>query len=377
MRSLTLGLKTEDLLGTIDRAPTGLADGLASARTAPSGARRDARYGRGWLCTRRPIRPGRRRGTPLGKWVPRSPPHRAGAIRQVDFGTRGTVRVLTGLFCELRHTGQVRNELRHTAASLQEFSPWPTRPSDRPRQLVPAPRARRDAHARGRVHGVRRRAARRTTSSSTRSSRACTWCPATVSGSRSCRSTRAGRYGWTTRTSTSAFTSATPPCRSPAAISSSSGWPGACSRRRSTAAGRCGSCGSSRACPTIASRSCQKPITRSSTASPGVDIVTVLFDSSPDPMPVSPPEQRVDPSPAAERCPVARRRAARARDGARRDRPRRQGDPARPASGRRPRRQGASAASARSPAPVCRRRPRARSTSGSARTGASPGFAAT
>ena len=53
-----------------------------------------------------------------------------------------------------------------------------------------------------------------------------------------------------------------------AATSSSSGCAAGCSPRRSIAPVRCGSCGWSRGSPMIASRSCPRPTTRSSTASP-------------------------------------------------------------------------------------------------------------
>ncbi len=62
-----------------------------------------------------------------------------------------------------------------------------------------------------------------------------------------------------------------PPHRAAAARrrgASSSGSPGACSPRRSTAAGRCGSCGWSRGSPTTASRCSRRRITRLSTVSP-------------------------------------------------------------------------------------------------------------
>ena len=98
----------------------------------------------------------------------------------------------------------------------------------------------------------------------------------------------------------SASTCDTPRCLGRAATTSSSDWPDACSRRRSTAPGHCGSCGWSRASTRTASRCCRRPTTRSSTASPGVDIATVLFDTSPDPMPVAPPEQRMG---RRARCP--------------------------------------------------------------------------
>ena len=59
----------------------------------------------------------------------------------------------------------------------------------------------------------------------------------------------------------------------------------------------------------------------------GVDIATVLFDSSPDPMPVAPPDHEWVPRPLPSRRAAARRRAARARHRPGRDR--------RAASGRR------------------------------------------
>ena len=102
-----------------------------------------------------------------GKWVPRSPSHRAEATRQVEYDRRGWQR--TDPLCESRHTSTWRRRRAdgHGAAPLQESSRGQPRPADRPRQLVPASRARRGAHARGRLHGVR--AARRppTRSSST------------------------------------------------------------------------------------------------------------------------------------------------------------------------------------------------------------------
>ena len=102
-----------------------------------------------------------------------------------------------------------------------------------------------------------------------RSCRGCTSSPATASGWRSCRSARAARCGSTTPFQRRASTSATRRCPARAATSSSSGSPAACSRRRSTAAGRCGSCGSSRVSRAVASRCCPRPTTRSSTGSPG------------------------------------------------------------------------------------------------------------
>jgi hypothetical protein len=76
-----------------DRAPTELADGLAGPRTPASGGPFGSRYGRRRLCAWRPIRPGRERSFAPRHWVPRSPPHRAEAIRQVDFLTRAGLQV--------------------------------------------------------------------------------------------------------------------------------------------------------------------------------------------------------------------------------------------------------------------------------------------
>ena len=108
----------------------------------------------------------------------------------------------------------------------------------------------------------------------------------------------------------------------------------------------------------------------------GVDIATVLFDTSPDPMPVAPPDQEWVAEAAAEQRAAAGGRAARARHRARRDRPRRPGDGARPAPGRPARPARRSWASARWRGPGCTPRRPARSTSGSARTAGSPGSAA-
>ena len=61
----------------------------------------------------------------------------------------------------------------------------------------------------------------------------------------------------------------------------------------------------------------------------GVDIATVLFDTSADPMPVGSP-RAVDPTPTAVLGSAARRRPGGARDGADRDRPRRPSHPSGP-----------------------------------------------
>ena len=117
-----------------------------------------------------------------------------------------------------------------------------------------------------------------------------------------------------------------PPHRAPApraATTSSSGSPDACSPRRSTARSRCGSCGSSRGSTDGRFALLSKTHHALVDGVSGVDIATVLFDSSPDPMPVAPPEHEWVPRPLPTGRPAARRRAARARHGPGGDRPRR------------------------------------------------------
>ena len=190
------------------------------------------------------------------------------------------------------------------------------RPSDRARQLLPAPRARRRAHARRGLRWCSTGPRPPTTS----------WCEQIVARLHLVPRYRQrlafvplgqGRPVWVDDPHFNIgfhvrHTALPAPGRRGRAAR---GWPAASSPRRSTAAGRCGSCGSSRASPTTASRCCPRPTTRSSTASPGVDIATVLFDTSPDPMPVGAARARVDPAPAARptpscsptRCSSARR----------------------------------------------------------------------
>ena len=163
-------------------------------------------------------------------------------------------------------------------------------PADRPRQLVPASRARRDPHARRRLRRLQRHGARIRASSSRRSAPGCTSSRATASGSRSSRSSRAARCGSTTRTSTSPTTSATRRSRGPATTRSSSGSPG-----------RVFSQALDRARPLwelwlVEGLADERFALLSKThhalvdGISGVDIATVLFDTSPDPMPVAPPE---------------------------------------------------------------------------------------
>ena len=78
---------------------------------------------------------------------------------------------------------------------------------------------------------------------------------------------------------------------------SCAGSPAACSARRSIAVARCGSCGSSRGWPTSGFALLSKTHHALVDGVSGVDIATVLFDSSPNPMPVAPPEQEWVPRP--------------------------------------------------------------------------------
>ncbi len=111
----------------------------------------------------------------------------------------------------------------------------------------------------------------------------------------------------------------------------------------------------------------------------GVDIATVLFDTSPDPMPVAPPEHEWVPQPAADRRPAAR--PTRCSSGRRCPAEIARGvravlrGPA--AGGRRARPRPLAGVGAMALAGLAARARRARSTSGSAPTAASPGSAAT
>ena len=78
---------------------------------------------------------------------------------------------------------------------------------------------------------------------------------------------------------------------------SSSGWPGGSSRRRWTAPARCGRSGSSRALSDGRFALLSKTHHALVDGVSGVDIATVLFDTSPDPMPVAPPEHDWVPRP--------------------------------------------------------------------------------
>ena len=191
-------------------------------------------------------------------------------------------------------------------------------PPDGPRRVVPAPRARRRAHAR------RARAWSSTAPPpayeelATTSRGACTSSRATASGSRSCRSARAGRSGSTTRTSTSRYhvrhTALPPPGRraelkharrarcSPSELDRTQAAVGDLARRG--ARGR-----------PLRARSA-RPTTRSSTASrASTSPRSCSTPARPDA--AGPPPDRLGPAPAAHRRPAARRRAARARHGAR------------------------------------------------------------
>ena len=156
-----------------------------------------------------------------------------------------------------------------------------------------------------------------------RSSAGCTSCRATASGSRSCRCSRGGRCGSTTRTSTPATTCATPRCRAPAREEELKRLAGRLfsqrARPRQAAVGdlarRAASSGDRFALICKTHHALVDGVS-------GVDITTVLFDTAPEPARRRPSPTPWVPRPGAQRRPAARRRAARARHRARRDRAR-------------------------------------------------------
>ena len=85
--------------------------------------------------------------------------------------------------------------------------------------------------------------------------------------------------------------------RARATTTSSSGSPGACSRRRSIASRPLWELWLVEGLAAIASRCCRKTHHALVDGVSGVDIATVLFDASPDPLPVAPPEQDWIPRP--------------------------------------------------------------------------------
>ncbi len=194
---------------------------------------------------------------------------------------------------------------------------------------------------------------------------------------RSCRSARAGRCGSTTHTSTSPTTCATRRCRGPVATRSSSGWPAGCSPRRSTADRPLWELwlveGLADDRFAVLSKTHHALVDGIS----GVDIATILFDTSPDPMPVAPPDHEWVPRPLpskaqlladalVERATVPGEIVRGVRAVFRR-----------PATGRRARRQVARRGRRAGVDGTAGRAPRARSTCGSARTAASPGCGVT
>ena len=124
--------------------------------------------------------------------------------------------------------------------------------------------------------------ARPTTSCSTTSPRGSGARRATASAWRACRSGSTTRNGSTTMPSTPPTTCAPP---TPSAWTSS--WP-TCSRARSRATGRCGSCGSPTGWPTAASAWWARPTTAWSTASPPSSSRPCCSTPSPTPTPASP-----------------------------------------------------------------------------------------
>ena len=153
-----------------------------------------------------------------------------------------------------------------------------------------------------------------TTTSSRRSSRACTSSRATARSSRSRRWRRRGRCGSTIRTSTSATTSATPRCPRRRATSSCASWPAACSPSSSTARKPLWEIWLvDRVDERPASRSSARRTTALVDGISGVDIMTVLFDLEPDP-PEREPRPPWYPRPEPSGATLFGRRAGRARE---------------------------------------------------------------
>ena len=267
------------------RRPTGLAVGLAATRDAhtrpPFG-----RYG----CE--PAMPGTHPPRPCAGSTgggsparPRIEPRRLG--ESLSFNCIEPIRphALWDLIT-LAAAGRP-GRLTAAPAPVQESDRGHPRSADRARHLVPAPRARLGAHARGRLRDFRGAARPPMTSCSSRSIRACIWCPATASGLPSCPWIRVGRYGSTTPTST-------PLSRAPHGAAGPGG-----DDQLKRLAGRVFSQPLDRSRPlwelwlveglagdrfALLSKTHHALVDGVS----GVDIVTVLFDSSPDPMPVAP-----------------------------------------------------------------------------------------
>src|SRR5438270_9772293 len=98
--------------------------------------------------TRRPTRPGADGKPHARRWVPRSPPHRAGAIRQIE-STRARMAGSGPKMCDLAHTHPF--DVTRTLLSLECKNLPRGQPGspDGPRQLVLAPRAGLGPYARG------------------------------------------------------------------------------------------------------------------------------------------------------------------------------------------------------------------------------------
>ncbi len=181
--------------------------------------------------------------------------------------------------------------------------------------------------------GVRGPRARVLRSSSTRSSPGCISCPATGSGSRSCRSSRADRSGSTTRTSRSPSTSATRRCRGPEA-----------NEQLKRLAGRVFSQALDRSRPLwelwLVEGLDGRPLRAALEDPPRARRRRLrrrhrdrAVRHLPGPGAGRSADHEWAPAAAADRAPAARRRAARARDRSGRDRPRRPRGAARPAAG--------------------------------------------
>ena len=366
-RSVNLGLKIEDLLG-FDRAPTGLAVGLAATAK---------RCGEATLL-QRSLRS--RLGAPGGRFAPCrvryshpavGPPLIPAPGRDDSAGRFGSRRGSQRLerICVSIVTPRCRAQNHRRAQS---------RPPDRARQLVPAPRARRRAHARRRLHGVRGRGPRPTTSWWSRSSGRLHLVPryrqrlAFVPFNQ-------GRPVWVDDPHFNiAFHvrhTALPQPRG--RRRSSSAWPGGCSPRRWTASRPLWEIW------LVEGLADDRFALLSKTHHALVDGVSgrrhrhraVRHLAGPDAGGAA--RSRVGPAAAAQRRPAARRRAARARHRPGRDRRAGSGPrcaargmwPARRAGARRGRRDGPGGAAGGAAA--------ARSTCASAPTGASPGCAGT
>ena len=233
--------------------PTGLAVGLAATanRRLADGDSSRGRYGRAWCAPGARFAPGRLRNCHPAVGPPFAPaPGRVDSAGR--FRSRRGSQLLEPICVSLV-----------TPRSRGRISAWPTTTASRGSTAPSCTSSATRRTCTWPAAWCSRASRPPTTSWSNRSPSGCTWYRAIASASRSCPSTRGGRYGSTIRTSTSPSTCATRRCPAPAETPSSSGWPGACSPRRWTGPGRCGRSGSSRACATGGSPCCPRPTMRS------------------------------------------------------------------------------------------------------------------